>query len=549
MYRESDYEEASPLLSQSIPFVPAIYSQQNGFVGQVATISFRGLSPYNTLVLVDGVPVTSPSNGVFDFGHLLSGSFDRMRFLASASPVQYGPGSNGGVVDLETGQGQAQVKAEGGSFDSLYGYARYATRPSQHRATLHAEGVYTQGLPQYGPTRMLGEKAPYNNQTIAGRYDYADPTTRVKGVIRAMQDYSRYDNSLAPLAPKPQARQTTENVLGSLSLIHDSSASTNHTVEGFVHSNKANFSAENFQHTQGIGGDYTVNHRWSDQQNTLLKVVAEQNYLQKEQGFSKSQSHGGAGILHTFFFIPKVFISGGGRIDHYEKVDPLFLYELNIGYIQQEGMVKGSLRGGGRAPTLYDLYMNNAFVKGNSSLKAEKTKTVDVTWERQIGSAIHLQVSPYWTQAYDLMTNGNSGTQRTTFNVGGTTHIMGVDTLIQLNLTENWKIAPAYTYTTVRYKNTITGSSIPHHKGSLETIYQPQEKWQLTAAVLMVSGHTSQFHTMKPFQVVNVGAAYFLTPAHKVYLKIDNAFDTHYQQVYNYRSPGRALYVGCHLYF
>ncbi|MEI8321132.1 MAG: TonB-dependent receptor plug domain-containing protein [Alphaproteobacteria bacterium] len=541
--------EPAPLLENSLRSVPSLYVQQQGGDGQLATVNFRGLSAYNTAVLADNIPLNTTGSGMFDFSHLLSGSFSQIKLIASPSPILYGPGSAGGVVSMTTDAGQDQVKIEAGSFDSVYGYGRKFFQHKNHGVTLHVEGFGTQGLPEYGPYRMLGEKAPYNNQTVAARYDYRTSKIKLKGTLRGMQDYGKYDETSTNLGPKPQGRQTTQTMMGNIELIYDSSAQKSHQLNTYFNVNKSKFSQESFSDVLLGGIDYAGQHEWNSRQKTLVKILGNKTQLKKELGFAKSQNHLAAGVQHTVFITPAVFVTGGARNDHYDHTKELQTYEGTTGYLYDKGVLKVSLRTGVRPPTIYDFYMDNFYVQSNRNLQVEKTQTADITWEHRVNDRAVFKVSPYITQAHNLITNTLVGGKFTTVNAFGTTQISGFDIMGDLTLTDKWKLRPAYTYTQTNYKNVILSPSFPKHKGSLDTLYDVREDLQLTGALLMVGAYDSLGHSIKPIQLVDLGVSYYFSAAHKTYFRIDNFFDTHYQQVYGYRSPGRAIYGGLHCYF
>src|SRR5438445_4250506 len=78
---------------------------QNGGPGTTATVGIRGASTSQTLVLVDGVIVNSPTAGLFDFGNLTTDNIERIEILRGAQSMLWGSDAMGGVINIITKKG------------------------------------------------------------------------------------------------------------------------------------------------------------------------------------------------------------------------------------------------------------------------------------------------------------------------------------------------------------------------------------------------------------------------------------------------------------
>lgn len=549
-YTQTMVEDASPILSNALQSMPAPYVQTLGSPGQLTTVSFRGLSASNTIAYMDDIPLNSSASGMFDFAHLLSGSFDKVITTPNPSPVLYGPGATGGIVLLNTGKNTNQIKAEVGSFDSLYAYGRKSTYLSDNGTlSLHGESLYTSGLPQYGPSRTLGEKAPYTNQTAAIRHDYyKGRNTTVKTTLRATQDFGKYDESIYNLGPKPQGRQTTQMVLGSVKAIHKKSVDVCHTLIAFSNYNRAHFSQESRSQHLISGAKYTWQHQWNTQQQTLLLTNLHHTSL-KTHVLSKKRTEGGMGVLHKSHLVQNFFSSFGVRNDYAADFKNLLTYEVTLGHERPHRTLTTSFKTGAKPPQLYDVYMDNFFVRANPTLKPESTKTIDFTLRQQFSQNYHMQAALYHTIAHRLIVGQFNNGKQTTINAPGNSQISGAEIAMYLHIFPNWQCKPFFTYTRMYYKNRQDAPSFPNNKAGITVEHHLSEQWHLNADFLFIGSRISQSHTLPSVQLFDVGIAYFLTRDKKFYVKANNVTNAHYQYIYGYRTPGRSLYAGLHFYF
>jgi vitamin B12 transporter len=110
----------APLLSDAFRDVPGLDVQRAGGIGTVTGVRLRGADPRHTLVLFDGVPLSGPWLGGFDFADLTSAGFGRAEIVGGPASSLYGSGAVGGVIHLlpdagaTTGSGLAAFAGYGG---------------------------------------------------------------------------------------------------------------------------------------------------------------------------------------------------------------------------------------------------------------------------------------------------------------------------------------------------------------------------------------------------------------------------------------------------
>jgi vitamin B12 transporter len=79
---------------------PGVSLHALGGPGQAATLSLRGATADESLILLDGIPLQGPGGGAVDLSTLPSSLFDRLVVTRGVLGAQYGAGALGGVVEL-----------------------------------------------------------------------------------------------------------------------------------------------------------------------------------------------------------------------------------------------------------------------------------------------------------------------------------------------------------------------------------------------------------------------------------------------------------------
>ncbi|MCP4028222.1 MAG: TonB-dependent receptor, partial [Sphingomonas sp.] len=93
-------------------------------------VRLRGAEANHTLVLIDGIEVSDPYAGEFDFGTLIADDVARVEVLRGQQSAIYGSDAIGGVIQYITLTGREapgiSARIEGGSFGTVNTAARIA---------------------------------------------------------------------------------------------------------------------------------------------------------------------------------------------------------------------------------------------------------------------------------------------------------------------------------------------------------------------------------------------------------------------------------------
>jgi outer membrane cobalamin receptor len=89
-------------ISDAVAFSPGVFVKQYGGLGGLRTVSLRGTSAQQTVILIDGVRYRGSADGAFDLGNIPASALERVEVVRGGSAALYGANALGGVINLVT---------------------------------------------------------------------------------------------------------------------------------------------------------------------------------------------------------------------------------------------------------------------------------------------------------------------------------------------------------------------------------------------------------------------------------------------------------------
>jgi vitamin B12 transporter len=86
--------------------------EQQGGPGTAAVVRLRGADSRDTLVLVDGVPLTDVTSGLASLSHVATDDIERIEVVRGNLSALYGANATGGVIQIFTRRGSTQPEAQ-----------------------------------------------------------------------------------------------------------------------------------------------------------------------------------------------------------------------------------------------------------------------------------------------------------------------------------------------------------------------------------------------------------------------------------------------------
>jgi len=568
-------DEQQPLtVTDALRTLPGITAIEPGGAGGMSEVYLRGADANFTTVFINGIQLNDPTSarrgGAYDFSSLIPGEIRRIEVVYGPFSALYGSGALAGAINIDTRAPLTDKNA------------------GQLQASIGTDGYWHAGGSLYGP--VLGGHAGISLNHI----DFGEPTegsTREVSTLNSNFGTELSKNSSVDFTLRASSGERTSYPNGSggprlavLDLLEFSEADelsagasygwrdTNKSFAIFV----SYFGRQEFTDTPPIPGGvfsgvpasvsdseldrYTINLQSRFQTSENIELGAGLEY-QHEQGSS-------VGTLDFGFPLPTDFdesrnnfapfaegrirmgehstVFGGLRYDNFSDVESAL--SPRAGYIWQSGpdgiKLTVSWGEGRKSPSFYAL--GDPLI-GNPDLKPEDSEGWDIELSTPLGSsAIRLTLSAYQYDYTNLIDFD--------FTIFKLVNRSNVDTRgAELRLDGEFATNLSWSVFATTHENKVEGveDSLLHRPGftaGASVSWQASEKLEFYASAHHEDERPSTsvpggFEMLSSFTRFNAVASYALTARTKIHLSADNLFDSDYEAVAGFPSPGRQFRV------
>ncbi|MBI9092321.1 MAG: TonB-dependent receptor [Desulfobacterium sp.] len=580
-------------IKDALGTVPGLHVASSGGLGTQTTVFMRGADSKNTLVLMDGIMLNDPSEGSrgCDLGSINLDNVERIEVVRGALSVMYGSNATAGVINIITKKGKGKpvvgLKLEGGSYGTWKtlgtlsgetGKLNYALSASR----LESEGFSTANkdngdIPQAGNT---DEKDGYDNTTLSANLGYrlTDNFT-VSAVARfldadvdmdeAAGGYTGdgFSSTYPEIVPDPQG--PTEKHTESEKRFAKVSINNSFFDKRFDSTLSYQFAGhERMDYKNDGSWDFDFKSdsdelSWQGSLHFLSNTLSLGTLLYNESMESKSQystiekcdtTTQSYWLQDQFFAGDNMVIVAGVRLDDHDAFGNKTTYRLAPSYtIPTTGTtLKASYGTGFRAPSLYELYSSY----GNKTLDPEESKGWDMGIEQSFMEDRFRCGVTYFNMAYDNRIGFDMVTWTYT-QVEGKTKTSGAEAFAAYSPLSALDFMLNYTYTDTKEPDGARLARRPYNKAALTTRYRFLGKGLVNLDILWVDDRKASAYAMDKdghpvdildaYTLVNLSASYEITPNVKLYSRIDNLFDTFYEESFANATPGLSGYVGVQL--
>ncbi len=592
--------------------VPGVDVSQTGSAGTTASIFIRGADADQSLILIDGVEVNSPTLGGFNFGNIMTDNVGRIEVLRGGGGTLYGSQAIGGVINVISRKGEGAPHFSVASGGGNIGTSSSIAEAAGERGIV----AYSTSLGYLTTAGYQPVNDDFSNLTTAGRVDM---TPLEHGTLRG---YWRVANSSLGLANNnigngygdfldPNARQHDQFYLGKAEWEHAPVENLTYRVSGayvrtvnkfrdtidpevltspnyygdayFLSSfrvpNDAVTAETQANYTYGTMGVSTIGFEFKEQMGALKSAMGDGSV----DRFSQSR-YNYAGYVQQQLHLLDGRLTGvaGFRVDGNQDFGTEVSSAWSVGYLEDWGAggrwdthVKGGYSEGFRAPTFNELYYPKS---GNRSLDAETSSEYDGGVAQHLGVTWLVTEATYFTRRTSNLIQFAPvdqcpgavvppGVFFTGCNIGRV-DVQGVETAVTVGPLAGLSLRGSYTYLDF---DVLGGQKLlrrPHNRMATTLNYDRVHVLRagdgLNANVLVVfvgqrtdvDPLTFDANAANPsFTRVDLAVRYDMPwPNHPryragVYARVQNLFDRTYDEVLGFRSPPINVLAGARVEF
>ncbi|MBS2032808.1 MAG: TonB-dependent receptor [Deltaproteobacteria bacterium] len=550
-------------ISELVARAPGAVVHSYGGPGQLATLSLRGASSEQCLVMLDGVPMTSATNATVNLADFPTAFLDRIEVVRGVVGPIYGPGALGGAVNLVTrvpqpGPPTLDALVRGGSFgtgelhlagtasvgsvsalaavNALGSRGDFSFRPPD--ATTDAVRQNNDARQTAGLARVIVPAGPGRTVDVLAQAESGE--RGLAGSIYAPSSVDRLEDTRATAS----ARLNQELSWGALE------------VRGTWRQEQVGVSLDrnpsNPQLDALAGAEARLRMPLGHHGLMFVASAAGESLTQQGQpAHTRPELAAGASDEWLLWdgrisLLPALRVD---QVDHFTGVSP----QLALAYRPIDGLeLRGTIGQTFRAPTFGELYVNDGLLLSNPSLQPERALATELGASYERGM-LRASAAAFATEYVDLIEYElyppflakpyNVGTA----GIGGLEAEVGIRPRPELELdlvySRQWT---ADLYDDVRfYEHELPYH--PHHRGGARAAWTGSRLTAHVEAFAQSSQYLSRANTAELAGRVDTGAGLAFRPLHDqpLWLGVEaqNLLDQPGYDLYGYPLPGRALYA------
>jgi vitamin B12 transporter len=573
-----------PTVADALRQVPGLTVNQSGSQGSVVSVLMRGADADQVLVLIDGIRVNSTTTGAFDFAGLTPENIERVEVLRGWGGTLYGSEAVGGVIQIFTRKGSGPLR---GSTEASGGNAATDREVGEFSGQ---SGIfsYSGSASHYSTDGFKPENDDYENTVGSGRLD-ADlvPDGTASVIFRVgNSEFGNFASNNFLAAPDPNARQKDQVDYTRAEWGHAPTPALRYRIAFSYAREDEQFNdpadaAETTSLTSdflsqtytgdanatltSIGGalESTVGIEYEDQSGDADSTTEDPTFGSSRTAFDKSVGNVAGYTLHQLFLDDRrLVLTGGVRVDGNQRFGEAVSPSGGASYAvaATNTRLRVTYAQGFKAPSLNQLFFPGF---GNPNLDAEHSWEVNVGFDQPLADERVLVSANYFHRRVTDLIVGvpqPDGLFRAE-NVGAST-VDGAEAILDVHLLQNLRAGGEYTYLNV---DASTDGRVrkPRQSGAIHVTVEQNGLWQggdrLTADTrLLLVGNRLDFDPAEGFAVrenpayqrVDLTATYSwplateLVKRFKIFTRIENLFDEHYQEVLGFGSRPLAFLAG-----
>lgn len=538
---------------------PAVGASSNGGVGSLSSLRIRGEQGFRTLALYDGMRLSDPSGTqvATPIEHLLASQVGRIEVLRGPQGLAYGADA-GGVINISSAPQRDGLSlgldAQAGARGTQQYAAQLGLGSEAVDFSLGLSDFTTDGYNSRESDATLRDDDGYENTTIHARLGVAiNEQFALSLVHRDTASESQYDGCFLGFSQVNDCLSVYDFSGSRAELSYEGAGVSQSLSYAVSKTDRDNLSTNISQ----FGADGELG-RWEYQIGlTELPGFDFIAGIDLENEVNGADERDNTGVYAELLsdFSDSWFITAGLRQDDNDDFGEFTSYRVSSAYLiglnAASLKLKAAVGQGFRAPSLYEVgYNAGPFAlppAAGLALNAEKSSGYEFGAEYS-RSGLSLEIVAFRQDVEDAI-DFDLASYSGYLQLAGTNHSEGLELLGRAQLSERFSATANLTINNTERANGLQRLRRPKQLLNLGLGYvDAAERLRINAfyrrAQSAIDEVAGTVVALDDFGVLDLNASYTLRGGIEVFARLENAGDTSYREIADYRSADRAAFVG-----
>ena len=569
---------ATVSLSNILRDVPGFSVSQVGVLGSQTQIRVRGAEANHLLVTIDGVEANDPSQGdEFSWGTLTASDIERIEIIRGPQSSLRGSDAVAGVVNIITRSAEKSsvgLFLESGSWATHHSGFNIGHKQGDFDIRFGLSHIESEGdnIARTGDENDGYRNTTYNIRSglkLSDQMDISfaaresdgmnqfDADNDFDGLIEDQDRVSEFENSTMRI----QGDYSSKDGTWQHKILISQSKSDN---AAFADKAKGNVTASTKDQFQYIGS-FT----WDQGAQNIAALIEreKEDWMQRgeiswgvyDPNQDRERDTDSVAVEYRTDINDHLTLAASARHDDNSEFDSAKTYRAEVIYQLTEAIrLRSAVGTAVKNPTFTERFGFYTNFIGNPNLIPEESTSWELGADQLImGGALTLSLTIFEAEleneidgfVYDPATFAY-----TSSNINGTSERKGAELSAVGNISESMSLSAAYTYTDSTGDDAVREVRRPRHIASLNLGWQAAHNLHLNTNIQFTGEQTdvyfppfpepSQVVALSNHTLVNINLNYSATEKFEMYLKLENALNENYEEVFGYQTLGFGASLG-----